>query len=415
MRIAVHDYAGHPFQFELSRALAARGHTVRHFFFADDPGPKGASTVAASDPEGFSVEPISLRLRYRKDKFFRRALGDLLYGRAAYRRVKAFRPDIVISGNTPLDAQRGLQRAARETGARFVFWVQDFYGLAIERLIAGRWGGVGRLIAWYYRQMETRLLLASDAVVLISPDFRQYLPQAMAESAKVHVIRNWGALNSIQPQSKHNAWADGQGLADKFVVMYTGTLALKHDPDLLLQLSDVLRGDPAVEVVVIATGVNAEVLKAHQSRQPRANLRILPLQSAEDFPSVLGTADVLVAVLESDAAEFSVPSKLLSYLCAGRPILLAAPAENLAMRVLVESGGGIGVTASNPAELIDAARRLHADDDLRHRLGRAGRRYAEENFEIAAIASRFERAFGLDVDPAPAPATAIPGIASVVP
>ncbi len=29
MKILVHDYAGHPFQVQLSRALAQRGHQVR--------------------------------------------------------------------------------------------------------------------------------------------------------------------------------------------------------------------------------------------------------------------------------------------------------------------------------------------------------------------------------------------------
>ncbi|RMF52223.1 MAG: glycosyltransferase WbuB, partial [Bacteroidetes bacterium] len=32
MRILVHDYAGHPFQVQLSRALARRGHDVLHAY-----------------------------------------------------------------------------------------------------------------------------------------------------------------------------------------------------------------------------------------------------------------------------------------------------------------------------------------------------------------------------------------------
>ena len=150
VRVAVHDYAGHPFQFELSRALAARGHVVRHFFFADDPGPKGDSAVLASDPATFSIEPITLGVAYRKDKFIRRFVTDYRYGWRVAERIKAFKPDVVISGNTPLDAQRAILGAARSCNARFVFWVQDFYGIAIERLLSGRWKGMGSLIARYY-------------------------------------------------------------------------------------------------------------------------------------------------------------------------------------------------------------------------------------------------------------------------
>ena len=393
MRIAVHDYAGHPFQFELSRALASRGHVVRHFFFADDPGPKGASVVTADDPPSFSVEPISLKMQYRKDKFVRRALGDYLYGQSAYRRIKAFHPEIVISGNTPLDAQRAIKRAAARSGGKFVFWVQDFYGIAIERLVAGRWRGLGSLIAKYYRTMEARLLQTSDAVVLISPDFIQYLPHSMAKSGIVHVIRNWGALKTITPQDRSNNWAMRQGLTGKFVFMYTGTLALKHDPGLLLQICDTFGGDEQVEVVVVAAGVNAEKLKLLNEAKPRKNLRILPLQSAEDFPNVLGTADVLVALLESDAAEFSVPSKLLSYLCAGRPIILSAPGKNLATQVLNESQGGIAVEALETSDLIAAARQLRQEPATCQHMANAGRQYAQQHFEIENIADHFEQVF----------------------
>ena len=38
-RIIVHDYAGHPFTFELSKELS-KIMMVYHIFFANDPGPK---------------------------------------------------------------------------------------------------------------------------------------------------------------------------------------------------------------------------------------------------------------------------------------------------------------------------------------------------------------------------------------
>src|SRR5215469_13755922 len=103
LRIAVHDYAGHVFQFDLSKALARRGHVVRHFFYADDIGPKGPIERDEADPSTYSVEPISIDYSYNKGSFVRRRRGDRRYGKAAARRVGAFRPDIVISGNTPLD------------------------------------------------------------------------------------------------------------------------------------------------------------------------------------------------------------------------------------------------------------------------------------------------------------------------
>ena len=76
------------------------------------------------------------------------------------------------------------------------------------------------------------------------------------------------------------------------------------------------------------------------------------------LPDVLGSADVLVAILEADAGVFSVPSKVLSYFCAGRPVLLAVPRENLAAKIVVESGAGLVVEPSDVAGFCRAAQQL---------------------------------------------------------
>ncbi|HMJ98048.1 MAG TPA: glycosyltransferase WbuB, partial [Reyranella sp.] len=97
-RIALHDYCGHPFQFELSRELARRGHEVRHFFFAEDMGPKGNTARLSSDPANFSIEPISIGRPYSKQNLVRRRQADILYGQLASQRIASFAPDVTISG-----------------------------------------------------------------------------------------------------------------------------------------------------------------------------------------------------------------------------------------------------------------------------------------------------------------------------
>ena len=388
MRIAVHDYAGHPFQFELSRELARRGHEVRHFYFAEDIGPKGASVVGPGDPATLSIAPISMG-GYSKTNLLQRRQGDIRYGKVAAAAIGDFAPDLILSGNTPVEAQAQIMRAAKQASVAFVFWVQDFFGLAAERLLARRWMGLGRLIALYYSRLEASLLRASDGVVAITDDFARHLDRAGVDPGKVAVIPNWGALDSIPQCAKDNGWAKAHGLSDKFVFLYSGTLALKHNPSRLTALAKVFEQDPDVRVVLAASGVSVDQLKAAPAAERPDNLVFLPLQPIEIFPDMLGAADVLIALLEADAGEFSVPSKILSYLCAGRPTLLSAPSGNLASRVIEQAGAGLCVPAGDEAAFLQAARRLRADHGYRHEASAAARAYAEANFDIVAVADRF--------------------------
>lgn len=392
-RIAIHDYCGHPFQFALSRELARRGHEVRHFYFAEDMGPKGDTRRLPDDPASFSIEPISIGRSYSKQNLIRRREADILYGALASRTIASFAPDITISGNTPLEAQASILKGVRSSGSAFLFWMQDFYSLAAAKILGRKLPVVGHAIGAYYRHLEASMLRRSDGVVLASDDFRPALRGFGVTDDAIGVIPNWGALDTLPLRPKNNAWAAQHGLSDKFVFLYSGTLALKHNPDLLWALAERFRDDPAVVIAVAASGVSYDALKARHAEAPKSNLLFLPLQPMEVFPDVLGAADVLVALLENDAGPFSVPSKVLSYLCGGRPILLSAPTSNLSVRLVEQADAGLCIPAGDKQAFVAAAERLRAEPKACASFGVAGRAYAESAFDISNVADRFEAMF----------------------
>jgi glycosyltransferase involved in cell wall biosynthesis len=120
------------------------------------------------------------------------------------------------------------------------------------------------------------------------------------------------------------------------------------------------------------------------------NLRILPFQPYEILSEVLASADVLLATLDIDAGKFAVPSKILTYMCAGRPILFAGPRENLSAAIIQRSGGGLVVDPNDGGAWVSAARRLVSEPMLRAQLGSKARSYAERTFDIAKISEAFE-------------------------
>jgi glycosyltransferase involved in cell wall biosynthesis len=194
---------------------------------------------------------------------------------------------------------------------------------------------------------------------------------------------------------KRNAWSDANGLADKFVYLYSGTLGLKHNPALLLELARRYRHDDAVRIVVVSEGLGADWLRAQTATDPLPHLIQMNFQPFATLADMVGTADVLVGVLEEAAAVFSVPSKVLTYLCAERPILLAAPAVNLATRTVARQHAGITCEPTDTAAFLEAADRLYRDPVLRAALGREGRAYAERTFRIEEIVDRFETLLGV--------------------
>lgn len=391
LRIVVHDYAGHPFPVQLSRELAHRGHTVLHLHCPSYRTGKGALTVRADDPARFSCEGIELRRPLQKYSLWRRPLQELEYVRPLVRRVRRFQPDRVVSGNTPLVVQTVFLAACRRIRVPFLFWQQDMHGLAMRQILRERLPLRGAGLAELFPRLERGLLRRSDAVVTIAADFVSVLEAWGVERDRVSVVENWAPLDELPERRKENGWAQEHGLVGKRVFLYSGTLGLKHDPGVLLQLALRFRSRSDVRVVVVSEGDAADGLRAQAAAHGLESLLVVGFQPYERLPDVHASADVLLVLLEPGLSAFSVPSKVLTYHCAGRPLLAAMPHENLAARVVERSGAGIVVEPGNHEAFLASAERLLADGPLRERLGRNARAYAERTFDVVAVADRFER------------------------
>lgn len=391
MKIIVHDYAGHPFQVQLSRKLAARGHDVLHLYCASTHTPRGELTRRVDDPGGFRIEPIGLSETIPKTNFVRRLRLEYQYGPKLVAACEAFQPDVVISANTPSIPQARLARWCARRKIRFVSWVQDIYGLAAYRLLSRKMPGIGHVGGGYFIWLDKQAARLSDAVVVITEDFGSVFEGWGVDPARIHPIHNWAPLESMPQRPRENDWSRAQQLGAAMRLIYTGTLAMKHNPALLLELARMLQRESLGELIVVSEGPGVNWLAEQATKENITTLKRLGFQPFESLPDVLGSADVLVAILEPDAGVFCVPSKVLTYLCAARPVLLAVPQENLVSRIIADQQAGLGVDPTDVAAFCAAARELCDSPALRDSAGRAARHYAESHFDIERIADRFEQ------------------------
>jgi colanic acid biosynthesis glycosyl transferase WcaI len=390
MRILVFEYSGHPFSVQLSRELARRGHEVVHSWSAGFQSPKGNLAVQPGDPPTFRTMPVRNKAQFAKNSFFRRRQQEIEVGRELARLCAEVRPDMVLAGNAQLDTERFIQAAAARQGVRFVFWLQDIYSRAISAVVPKKFPVIGHLVAAWYRHLEFRMLRESDHVVTITHDFLPLLTARGVDPERVTIIENWGPLAELPLHPRDNAWASAHMPGEGLRIVYSGTLGYKHNPRLLLDLARAL---PDASVHVFSEGEVAAGLLADARGEGIANLAVHAWVPIEQLSLMLSGADMFVTVIEPEAGVYSVPSKVLSYLSIGRPILASVPPENLAARLILDHGAGFVAPPGAEAELIERARELAADADLRKTMGDNGRAYAARAFDIEAIADRFEAIF----------------------
>lgn len=392
MRIVVHDYAGHAFPTSLSRALAARGHVVVHAFASSLQTPRGDLTIKPGDPLTLEFREIPMNPEYVRYKysFRRRRNMEIRYGKEVAKFISAWKPDAVLSGNTPTEAQEPITRAAIADGGRFYYWVQDFYSLAVDKILRRKLPIAGAWVGAWYRHLDRRQFRRSSKIIAITEDFTPILSDEFGvDISKITVVPNWALIEEIPLLPKNNDWSRRHALHDKFVYLYSGTIGMKHNPAMLLDLARRHMENDDVRVVIVSEGIGAEWLRKEAAAAKLTNLMILPYQPFHELPSVLASGDVLVGILEEEAGTFSVPSKTLSYLCAGRPLLLAIPLGNLAARLTRDHKAGLTVAPGDLEGFITSACLLRDSDALRSELATNARAYAEKTFPIERTADIF--------------------------
>jgi colanic acid biosynthesis glycosyl transferase WcaI len=386
LRLVVHDYSGHPGQVHLSRELARRGHHVEHQFCASYTTGRGATERRDGDPDCFSVRAIELGSEFARYSPISRLRQELQYARMSSRAILATRPDVAVLSNIPLLSMFLLTMSLRLRRVPYVFWHQDIYSEAIRVIARDRFGQLGRLIGWVAGRVERRVARGAAAVVPISDNFIDQLEAWGVQQNNVHVVPNWAAIDEMPARPRANAWARAHGLVDVPVVMYAGTLGLKHDPSVISKLA---RSAPAgCHVVVVSEGKGREWLESEAA--DTAGLTLLDYQPYEQLPDMLASADVLLVVLESNASRYSVPSKVLNYLCAGRPVLALLPPDNAVAHMVEAAEAGIVVAPGDAGAASDALNSLLASPVARAGMGTAARRYAERTFDVTRVGERFE-------------------------
>ena len=104
----------------------------------------------------------------------------------------------------------------------------------------------------------------------------------------------------------------------------------------------------------------------------------------DDYIEAARGCDVGLVVLNSNFTIPNYPSKTLGYMQSSLPIL-AATDTNTDYKDLIESAAecGLWCNSSDTGAFVQAVERFSGDENLRRKLGRNGRKYFEENFQVS--------------------------------
>ena len=395
MKVIFFSYAYPPLKYprssQIARLVKHSRHTV-HVVCCEDDSPKDETLHAAAGPAPREVTRLPLAPRRRLDP--RRAM-DLVVQPDSLRRwalgagervlseLCAEPGTILVTFGQPMSDHLAGLRAKRKTDVRWLAHFSDPWADSPYRR--------KRFYpAWHNRRMERNVVSRADRVVFTSEATRglvmsKYPPQ-------------WRDRTCALPHAFDASLYDGAGAGqtrdgNTLVLRYIGNFYNRRWPTALMDGLAILCGktpDLAAKLRIELIGPEAVRAETGRSRLPTDLVALLPPVSYLESLRLMREADLLLVLDAPFSRSVFLPSKLVDYMGAGKPIFAISPPGPSAD--LVTRLGGVVANVNDPHEI--AERLAQSIERLRpgDRAGAApwGDQEVRAEYAAPAVTARFD-------------------------
>lgn len=369
---------------QIADELLRQGHTVRVITsFPNRPGGKLFRGYKRQLYQNEEVAGIKVTRCFSflssESKIISRFLENCSFGfTSALAVIFSKRPDVIYSNTWPIFATGLLWLIARMRRTPVIISIQDIYP---ESLITQRRISHKHWISKILRYIDGVIARGSQAVITISENLNKvYLEDRKVSSDRIFLVPNWVNAEKISEYIQSDRYRHKCHISDhSFLIIYGGNIGVAAGLETVITSFQYLNS----QFDFLIAGEGSQLFSVQELAKVTCPNQIhfySPWPIEETLP-LLKEADLLVLPTQGNQSLSSVPSKLINYMLAARPIIaLALPDSDIA-KVITKANCGWVVPPNQPHQLADkleAIKELPERDRLK--LGKNGRDFALKNF-----------------------------------
>jgi glycosyltransferase involved in cell wall biosynthesis len=354
--------------------LAARGHEVT--VIAEFPNhPRGVLPEAYryrvfedDRTNDYRVLRVWVKTGIEKNQATRLAFYASFTAAATVVGPRAGRVDVVLATSPPLFTGVAGVALARLNRAPLVLDVRDLWPAAAEALgqVSGARmvGAAAELERWLYRQ--------SDAVVAVTRPFCAHIDALRSRAPATVLIPN-GTLEMFFEKADAAGRHDLGVPDDAFLVTFAGTHGIAQSLPGVLEAAQRVNG--RVHFAFVGEGPMKQALEDEARARRLANVHFHPQVPITEIPRILASSDALLVPLSGHPLFASfMPSKLVDFMAAGKPVILSASGESA--RLVERARAGLVVAPEDAGALADATAWLSEHPDEAAEMAARGQTFA---------------------------------------
>lgn len=297
---------------------------------------------------------------------------------------------IFATSNPPVNGLLGV-RLKKRLGGKFVYMNWDLYPQVIETSMHGL---IPTMFSRCWHWLNNRIYPKVDRMVTIGAEMGKTINASLKKEIAVDVIPMFTDVARMRPLPKsENRFCLENGLADKFVILYSGKMGLGHNLEILLESSELLKDIPEIRFVFIGHGQKYEMVNRWIQERNSTNVVLFPLQSEEMFPLSMACGDIGFISQEKEAAKCFMPAKTYDMMACGMAVIAYSEGTDDLSCLVREGGFGVPITENKPELLAQKIRELYKNRDLLNTYNQKARELAENRFDKQPITAQYRAVF----------------------
>jgi colanic acid biosynthesis glycosyl transferase WcaI len=310
----------------------------------------------------------------------KRILHEASYLASSFARaLGAGKPDLIFVVSPPLGLGLTASALSRLWDVPFVFDVEDLQPDAAAEL--GMLKGKRVLRALY--RVEKMAYDRAALVSSITEGMRQRIVQKGIDAEKVILLpaRADSTLYTLRERRSAAEFRSKHGLEGKIVVSHSGNMGVKQGLEVILEAAERSRERDELRYLFVGDGAMRAQLEERARSRALKNVTFLPVLEQGEFEQMLVATDVALITQQRTVSDIVFPSKTVTLLSAGCPVVASVNSGSEVARVIQRSAAGVVVEPEDAEVLLRAIVDLAGRGETRAAMSERARAFAEESWD----------------------------------
>ncbi len=296
-------------------------------------------------------------------------------------KLKLSKPDIIIGSSVHLFAVYAAFRLSKRYKTPFIMEVRDLWPQTLIDMGMSKYHPFILALAL----LEKYLYKKSDTIITLLPKANQYIEKLGIDTKKIVWISNGTNLDNCSYDN-----LDILLKSDKFNVLYTGTLGVANNLNLLVDVAEILKSEESIFFTIVGDGPLKKRLQKKVDTLQLKNIDFIPSVPKREVFDYLSCADLLyVGLKDLPLYRYGMSmNKVFDYMAAKKPILFVSTIKD---SVIQKADAGTIIGNEDAYSVAKSIKKYSCmSKNEREKIGKNGYNYLLKHYTFLVLTDKLE-------------------------